>query len=50
MSDIAERQRYRLATGQGLDPAPNPKPNPGFKKGGKVMPKKAAKRPSGRGR
>lgn len=50
MSDTAERQRYRLATSQGLTPAPNPKPNPGFKKGGKVTMKQSMKRPSGRGR
>lgn len=51
MADISpERQRYRLATGNGLDPPPDPKPNPGFKKGGKVMAKKPMKRASGRGR
>lgn len=50
MSDSAERQRYRLATSQGLSPAPNPKPNPGYAKGGKVMAKKTMKRASGRGK
>lgn len=51
MADNAERQHYRVATGQGLSPAPNPKPNPGYKKGGRVMPKtKSMKRPTGRGR
>jgi hypothetical protein len=50
MPDNAERQHYRVATGQGLNPAPDPKPNPGYKKGGRVMPKKPVKRPSGRGR
>ena len=36
MSDQAVRQRYRLATGSGLTPAPPSKPNPGFRKGGTV--------------
>lgn len=49
MSDVAERQRYRLATGAGLTPAPNAKPNPGYKKGGKVMMKKPMKRGAKRG-
>lgn len=48
MSD--ERQHYRVATGQGLQPAPNPKPNPGYKRGGKVMMKKPMKRATGRGK
>lgn len=49
----AERQRYRLATGKGLEPAPNPKPNPGYKHGGKVNATRNARpmrRASGRGR
>jgi len=49
MSDEAVRQRYRLAEGKGLEPPPNPKPNPGYKKGGRVV-KKKMMRPSGRGR
>lgn len=36
MADDATRQRYRLATGKGLSPAPPSKPNPGFKRGGGV--------------
>lgn len=48
MPDSAERQRYRLATGQGLTPAPNPKPNPGYKKGGRVM--KPMKKNAARGK
>lgn len=39
MTDEALRQRYRLGTNQGLDPAPPSKPNPGYKKGGRVMKK-----------
>ena len=39
-NDNATRQKYRLATGKGLEPAPPKTSNPGFKKGGKVqMPK-----------
>ncbi len=30
------RQRYALATGQGLEKAPPKNPSPGFKSGGKV--------------
>lgn len=37
------RQRYGLATGKGLEPAPNPRPNPGFRKGGKVSTKQPSK-------
>jgi len=54
MNDTAERQRYRLATGQSLTPAPDPKPNPGYSKGGKARmgyKKGGMKRPTtGRGR
>jgi hypothetical protein len=50
MSDSPERQRYRLATSQGLTPAPSSKPNPGYAKGGKVMSKKPVKKHAGRGR
>lgn len=43
-NDSATRQKYRLATGQGLESAPAKTSNPGFKKGGKVkMPKPKAK-------
>lgn len=39
-TDNATRQKYRLATGDGLESAPPKTSNPGFKKGGKVkMPK-----------
>lgn len=49
MSDEAMRQHARLAQGKGLASAPPSKPNPGYKKGGKVM-SKPMKKVSGRGR
>jgi hypothetical protein len=40
MADDATRQKYRLATGKGLEGSPPKTSNPGLKKGGKVkMPK-----------
>lgn len=43
MADQSTRQHYRVATGGGLSPAPPSKPNPGYKKGGKVSAKKYMK-------
>lgn len=49
MPDQAVRQRYRLATGAGLTPAPPSKPNPGFKRGGSVVKKSAGGQMYGKG-
>lgn len=45
MSDQAVRQRYKIATGGGLDKAPPKTSNPGFARGGKAKAKPAPKNP-----
>jgi hypothetical protein len=53
MSNSPTRQHYGLATGKGLEKAPNSKPNPGYSKGGKARMgygKGGAMKKSGRGK